>query len=101
MSLVPSELISVAVARQRVLAAATSIGPPELGAAVAAGVAEVLARPQPRVEVLCTGDELREPGAELKDGEIHNSNGPMLVAYARQEGTATAAARLLDDELEA
>jgi len=88
-------------AGELVLPAGTSMGPAELGAAVAAGVAQVLAAPRPRVQVLVTGDELREPGAPLGAGEIHNSNGPMLAAYARQEGAAVAPALLLADDLAA
>jgi molybdopterin molybdotransferase len=53
---------------------------------------------RPRVHVLCTGDELREPGARLAPGEIHNSNGPMLVSLARRAGAlAPDSLRLADD----
>lgn len=70
----------------------------ELGAAVAAGAGTVAVFRRPEVEVLCTGDELREPGAQLGPGEIHNSNGPMLVALAGRAGaTAEPAERLADD----
>lgn len=70
----------------------------ELGAAVAAGAGEVLVARRPRVRVLCTGDELRDPGEPLGPGEIHNSNAPMLVALAVSAGaSAPAATRLADD----
>jgi molybdopterin molybdotransferase len=69
-----------------VLAAGTTIGVAELAAAIAAGAGEVLVAGRPRVRVLSTGDELREPGAALGPGEIHNSNGPMLAAMAARCG---------------
>ncbi|HZU40229.1 MAG TPA: gephyrin-like molybdotransferase Glp [Solirubrobacteraceae bacterium] len=81
-----------------VLAAGTRLGAAEIGAAVAAGAGELVVSRRPRVHVLCTGDELREPGAQLRPGEIHNSNGPMLVTLARAAGAlAEQSARLPDD----
>lgn len=58
----------------------------ELGAAVAAGAGRVTVARRPRVQVLSTGDELKAPGEPLGPGEIHNSNGPMLVALAEHQG---------------
>jgi molybdopterin molybdotransferase len=50
------------------------------------------------VHVLSTGDELREPGAPLGPGEIHNSNGAMLAAMALRCGAqAEPPDRLPDD----
>ncbi len=81
-----------------VLTAGTRLGPVDLGAAVAAGVGEVVVARKPRVSVLCTGDELRAPGEPLRPGEIHNSNAPMLTALALRWGAvATPAQRLPDD----
>ncbi len=69
-----------------VLGAGLTVGPPELGAAITAGAASVLAYRPPRVSVLSTGDELRDPGARLAPGEIHNSNRPMLLALCASGG---------------
>ncbi len=81
-----------------VLTAGTRLRPAELGAAVAAGAGEVTVGRRPRVQVLTTGDELREPGAPLGPGEIHNSNAPMLVSLVgRQGGDAYAPVQLPDD----
>lgn len=71
-----------------VLHAGTKLGAAELGAAVAAGAADLLVSRRPIVQVLSTGDELRPPGEPLGPGEIHNSNGPMLVALATSQGAA-------------
>jgi molybdopterin molybdotransferase len=81
-----------------VLTAGTRLGSAELGAAVASGAGVVSVARRPRVYVLCTGDELREPGEPLGPGEIHNSNALMLVSLAGRSGAATAPpARLPDD----
>ena len=69
-----------------VLKAGTVLGAAELGAAVSAGVAELTVARRPKVQVLSTGDELKAPGEPLGPGEIHNSNGPMLVALAEHQG---------------
>jgi molybdopterin molybdotransferase len=81
-----------------VLQAGVTLGVAELGTAIAAGAGTVTVSRRPRVSVLSTGDELRAPGEQLGPGEIHNSNGPMLVALATRSGALVSpAARLRDD----
>jgi molybdopterin molybdotransferase len=82
----------------RVLEAGTRLGPAELAAAVAAGAGRLAVACAPRVTVLCTGDELREPGAVLAPGQIHNSNEPMLVGLALDAGARAAPGPRLADE---
>jgi molybdopterin molybdotransferase len=84
-----------------VLTAGTTLRAAELGAAVAAGVGEVLVSRKPRLQVLSTGDELRAAGEPLRPGEIHNSNAPMLVALATRCGAAPAPAQRLRDDRDA
>jgi molybdopterin molybdotransferase len=81
-----------------VLRAGTLLEAAELGAAVAAGAGALTVTCRPRVQVLSTGDELKAPGEPLGPGEIHNSNGPMLVALAAHQGAAChPPGRLRDD----
>jgi molybdopterin molybdotransferase len=82
----------------RVLEAGMRLGAAEIAAAVGAGTAQVLVARQPRVNVLCTGDELREPGAALAPGQIHNSNGPMLEALAKAAGAVVPLPDRLPDD---
>jgi molybdopterin molybdotransferase len=84
-----------------VLRAGTRLHPAALGAAVAAGAGSVTVSRRPRVQVLCTGDELREPGEPLGPGEIHNSNAPMLVALVERSGALASGARRLADDRDA
>jgi molybdopterin molybdotransferase len=82
-----------------VLDAGTVLGPIELGAAVSAGAARLAVACRPRVSVLCTGDELREPGQPLGPGEIHNSNAPMLSGLAVHAGATIQRAERVSDDL--
>jgi molybdopterin molybdotransferase len=81
-----------------ILSAGITLGPAELGAAVAAGARQLSVTRRPRVFVLCTGDELRAPGEPLGPGEIHNSNAPMLAALARHSGATSAGTQRLPDD---
>jgi len=74
------------------------IGPGELGALATFGHGEVEVHRQPRVSVLATGDELREPGETLAAGQIYNSNLPTLVDLTGRAGARIACAAVVRDE---
>jgi molybdopterin molybdotransferase len=60
--------------------AGARLGPAQIGALAAAGLAEVDCARTPRVAVLTTGTELKSPGEPLGPGEIYEANGVMLAA---------------------
>jgi molybdopterin molybdotransferase len=63
-----------------VLAAGTRLGPAQIGALAAAGIADLRCARRPSVRVLVTGSELRAPGEPLEPGQIYESNGPLIRA---------------------
>ncbi|QTE27874.1 molybdopterin molybdotransferase MoeA [Pengzhenrongella sicca] len=69
-----------------VLAAGTTLGPQQIAAAAAAGFARLLVHRRPRIAVLSTGSELVAPGAELRRGQIPDSNSFLLAAAVRAAG---------------
>ena len=64
----------------------TRIGPREIGLLAGVGRAQVRARPRPRVVVLSTGNELRDPGSQLGYDSIYDSNSYLLAAAVRAAG---------------
>jgi molybdopterin molybdotransferase len=82
-----------------VVRAGVRLGPAQIGALAAAGVAEVVCALRPRVAVLTTGSELREPGSPLGPGEVYEANGVMLAAQLAIEGAeVTRLASVPDDD---
>lgn len=69
-----------------VLPAGTVVGPREAGLLASLGLGRVAARPRPRVVVLSTGNELREPGTHLDYDSIFDGNSYMLAAAVRAAG---------------
>jgi molybdopterin molybdotransferase len=74
------------VAGDVIVGAGTRLGPAQVGALAAAGVAAVACARRPRVAILATGSELAAPGDELAPGQIYESNGLMLAAALASVG---------------
>jgi molybdopterin molybdotransferase len=64
----------------------TVLGPREVGLLAAVGLPGVKARARPRVVVMSTGSELRDPGVPLGHDSIYDSNSWMLAAAVRAAG---------------
>jgi molybdopterin molybdotransferase len=84
-----------------VLEAGTVLSPAAIGVAAAAGRASVRCARVPRVAVLATGDELREAGAPLGPGQLHDSNALTLTALARRAGATVVSAGQVADRADA
>ena len=87
-------------AGQPVLEAGTPLGPAQVGALAAAGVSEVQCAKRPRVGILVTGTELRQPGEALEPGQIYESNGLMLAAALGDAGAVPAQLGVVADNEE-
>ncbi len=83
-----------------VLEAGTWLGPAQVGALAAAGVSEVQCAKRPRVGILVTGTELRQPGDELEPGQIYESNGLLLAAALGSAGAVPAQLGVVADDEE-
>ncbi|WP_245554367.1 molybdopterin molybdotransferase MoeA [Corynebacterium pyruviciproducens] len=67
-----------------VVAAGTMVDASALAAIISVGVSEVTCYPRPVVGVISSGDELASI-EDLGEGQIPDSNGPMLEALAREQ----------------
>lgn len=76
-----------------VLAAGTRLGPATLSAAAMAGAAELEVFVPPRVGIVTTGDEVGGAGP----AGIHDSNGPLLLAFAQGLGLPVVRTHVSDD----
>jgi molybdopterin molybdotransferase len=81
-----------------VLPAGSVLGPREIGLLAALGSSRARVRPRPRVVVLSTGNELREPGAHLDYDSIYDGNSFMLAAAIRASGALAYRAGAIADD---
>ncbi len=76
----------------------TLLGPRRLGLLASVGRAQVRSRPRPRVVVISTGAELREPGGTLGHDSIFDANSFMLAAAARSTGAIAYRVGIVSDD---
>ena len=84
-----------------VVPAGVRLGPAQLGALAAAGVARALCAGRPRAAVLATGSELRAPGEKLGPGQIYEANGVLLAAALADAGAAVERLPVVADDEQA
>lgn len=80
--------------------AGAALGAYALSAAAAAGVDAAVVAGRPRVLVISTGSELAPPSADLRRGQIPESNSVLLSHLALGAGADLAAVASVDDEPE-
>jgi molybdopterin molybdotransferase len=85
-------------AGETVLEPGVALGPGQVGALAAAGVSEVQCTKRPRVGILVTGSELRQPGEALEPGQIYESNGLLLATALGLAGAVPAQLGVVADD---
>jgi len=75
----------------------TLVTPAEIGTLATFGIHQAKAFRKPKLAIIASGSELREPGEQLQDGEIYNSNLPLLSAAARFSGAEVVMMKTLRD----
>jgi molybdopterin molybdotransferase len=84
-----------------VVPAGARLGPAQLGALAAAGIADISSTARPRATVLSTGSELRRPGEELEPGQIYEANSVLLAAQLESAGAVVEQLDAVADDEEA
>jgi molybdopterin molybdotransferase len=85
---------------QTVLRAGTALKPAQIGLLASVGYPTAPVHRRPVVAILATGDELVEPGNELPEGRIYDSNSPGLTAAVIEAGGVPKAIGIAADNLD-
>lgn len=83
---------------ETILRAGEALTPARLGLAAAANLGALPVSVRPRVAILPSGDELREPGSALGDGDIVNSAAYAVAALATAWGGRAEVRPILPDD---
>jgi molybdopterin molybdotransferase len=85
-------------AGETLLEPGTRLGPAQVAALAAAGLSEARCTKRPRVGILVTGSELRQPGEPLGPGQIYESNGVLLATALQLAGAVPAQLGVVADD---
>lgn len=86
------------VSKQTLLEPGTRLGSGEIGVAATFGYGQIDVYRQPRISLFATGNELVEPGVELGDGQIYNSNLHVFSDLSDQVGAKVKLRQVLKDD---
>ena len=89
------------VAGDTVLRAGRRLGPPEIGLVASLGQAAVRVRRRLRAALFSTGDEVAEPGAARRHGQIYDSNRFMVACLLARAGVTVTDGGILPDRPDA
>ncbi|HUR85027.1 MAG TPA: gephyrin-like molybdotransferase Glp [Solirubrobacteraceae bacterium] len=81
-----------------IVQAGTLLGAAEIGALAAVNIARPSVVRRPRLALVSTGDELVDPGRDLRPGEIRDANRPALTAAAEAAGAEVVASLRVGDD---
>ncbi len=76
----------------------TQLGPRHLGLLASVGKAGIRVRPRPRVLIVSTGSELRDPGSDLEPDSIYDGNSYLLAAAVKRAGGVPSRIGALSDD---
>jgi molybdenum cofactor synthesis domain-containing protein len=86
-------------ARQTVLQSGDVLNPSRIGALAAIGLTEADVYARPSVAILSTGNEVVEPGATLRPGQIYDINRYTLASIVAAHGGEPIGAHAVSDDL--
>jgi molybdopterin molybdotransferase len=89
------------VVGQTVIATGNVLNPSRIGALAALGVSEVEVFARPTIAILSTGNEIADPGAELKPGQIYDINKFTLSTIIAEHGGVPMPFATAQDTIEA
>jgi molybdopterin molybdotransferase len=83
---------------QILLRAGSRLGPAQFGVVAGTGATTVPVRRRPRVLLVSTGHEIRDPGSSLQPGQIYDANTVALTAALQSIGCAVTAIPCRSDD---